>query len=130
MSFAERKQLLDGVCSSKFAAPAFLQEANDDFLSWAPLNNISGTGPTARQGPAVVLDAAHARTLIFGGCAPGKLHAGCSSELWAHHLGGRTPQLSSLPSHAALRSRRCGPRPAQPHRIGRTAHHSPSASRS
>ena len=89
-SLVERNQLLGDVCIRE-PAPAFLQDSSDDFLSWAPLNNISGMGPAARQGPAVVLDATHARTLIFGGCAPGKLHGGCSSELWAHHLGPPAP---------------------------------------
>lgn len=84
----ERKKLLKNVCGGVASdPPVFIQEPPDDYLTWTLAKSISGKAPPGLQGPAIVLDAAHARTLVFGGCDPGRTHGGCTSGLWAHHLG-------------------------------------------
>ena len=138
MFSGERGRLIGELCDARVApAAAFLQES-DDYLSWTPNANITGTPPKARRNPAAVLtltpaltptitptrtpnptrtpiptpahtqtltqnltltltpkarrnpavvyDAAHSRTLVWGGCDPAHAHGGCSAQLYAHRL--------------------------------------------
>lgn len=75
------------------ALPSFLQtadvklQADEDYVAWARVTNLSGTPPPALRGVAGVLDPPRARALLFGGCSENvRAHGKCSADLTAHQI--------------------------------------------
>ena len=62
------------------------QHATEDYFTSSDVDMGTAASPVPLHGVIGVLDVAQLRMILFGGCDPANIRAGCSAALWAHDI--------------------------------------------